>query len=221
MAINATIGINATKIGINATIDTSAVTAYSTIKPLIFLVVGIVIYSLFIFKFYRFLARRDLLKLKLQHTKHGFGGFLAQTIRIFLYIIEHLVLVPVAVFFWYAVLAMLLLFLSRNEPHLVLLAAMAIVGAVRVTSYYSEDLSRDLAKMIPFALLGVFIIEMNYSSIQEKLTMAKTLGVFFQEMIYYLIFAVGLEMVMRILHLARVAIKGEKKNEEKMEITQA
>ena len=33
------------------------------------------------------------------------------------------------------------------------------MGAVRILSYWTEDLSRDVAKMLPFAVLGVFLVD--------------------------------------------------------------
>ena len=37
--------------------------------------------------------------------------------------------------------------------------AVAVVGAIRITSYFSENLAQDLSKMLPFAVLGVFLAD--------------------------------------------------------------
>ena len=44
---------------------------------------------------------------------------------------------------------------------------MGLVAATRITAYYNEDLSRDMAKTIPFALLGIMIID--YTSVNMQL----------------------------------------------------
>lgn len=36
---------------------------------------------------------------------------------------------------------------------------MILVTSIRITAYDSEDLSRDLAKMMPFGPLGVLLVE--------------------------------------------------------------
>ena len=83
---------------------------------------------------------------------------------------------------------------------MVLLISVAIVAAVRVTAYYNEDLSKDLAKMLPFALLGVFLLDTSFFSFSEALTEIKQLFLLWENMIYYFIFVIGLEFVLRISH---------------------
>ena len=56
-------------------VSLSITEAQSTITPLIFFIVGIVAYSVFIFKFYRFLARKDIFNLELQKYSKTFFGF--------------------------------------------------------------------------------------------------------------------------------------------------
>ena len=54
---------------------------------------------------------------------------------------------------------------SRNA-----LIATSVVGAVRILSYWTEDLSRDVAKMLPFGVLGVFLVgdaQVQISEIEE------------------------------------------------------
>ena len=216
MAID--LGLNGT---LNHTITTAAspqaAAAITTLKPLILLILGIAVYSLFIFKFYRFLASRDILKLR-WHRQYGWHeGLLEKTLKTFLYLLEHVVVVPVLVFFWFAVMAALLLFLSRNTPAQVMMISMAIIAAVRVTAYYDEELSKDLAKMIPFALLGVFIVDMNFSSLPSAWESAKQLPLFFDKFVFYLGFVAALELLMRIAHLIRKAIRPEKEEKAKEE----
>ena len=77
---------------------------YNIVWPLALYVIGMVVYALFIFKFYRFLARKDIFKLNLKE-KYGVGKFLG----VIWYGIEHLVMFPLAVFLWFAVISLLLM----------------------------------------------------------------------------------------------------------------
>lgn len=188
---------------------------FLAVKPLIIFVLAMAVYAIFIFKFYRFLARRDILKLKMHKYYEGFEGFLEKMGQSIGYVLENLIVIPLLVFFWFFILAAFILFLSESKNlDLVLLSAMAIVGAVRVTAYYNEDLSRDLAKMIPFALLGVFIIDMNYFSLSSSWDVAKQLPMFLDKLVFYLVFVVLVEFVMRILNSIVRSFKGKKDAEE-------
>ncbi len=174
---------------------------YATIKPLLFFVVGITIYALFIFKFYKFLARRDVISIGLDRYSAVYEGFIEKVSRGFFYTIENLLLVPLFVFFWFAILAFFLLVLAKSpSPNSVLLASVSLVAAIRVSAYYNENLSQDLAKMIPFAILAIFLIDASYFSIGESLAFAKQFLSLWKLMIYYLIFVIALEFVLRIIH---------------------
>ena len=223
MALNVT-GLNGTLNGtLNQTIATATATAtdtaqlFSTLKPLILFVLGIAIYAFFIFKFYRFLAARDILKLK-WHKQYGWHeGFLKRTFKVFFYLIENIVVIPFLVFFWFIIMVGLLLLLSKNSPEQIMLISMAIVGAVRITAYYKEDLSRDLAKMIPFALLGVFIVDMTFSSFTSAWENAKLLVNHVDKLFFYLVFVAALELIMRIIRLIYLAVHPEKEKKENKE----
>ncbi len=183
--------------------DFSFLNYFSAIKPLVVLVIGIVIYAFFIFKFYRFLARRDLLKLELHKHSKKFSGIFSNFLQVILYIIENIFLIPIAIFIWFAVLAALLLFLSKaHTPETVLITSIALVAAVRITAYYSEDLSRDLAKIVPFTLLGVFLIDYtSVFSVQTSIETASQILSLWKEMLYYLMFVIIVELVLRILQI--------------------
>jgi hypothetical protein len=172
----------------------------SAVKPLALFVIGMAIYAIFIFKFYQFLARRDIVRLGLDRYSKGFTGFLRKMVSAIFYVVKNLVFVPAVVFFWFAVLALLLLFLAKNHTaDTILMTSISLVAAVRITAYYNEDLSRDLAKMVPFALLGVFLVDVSYFSVAHSLEIAKQAPLLWKQLLYYLLFVILLEFVLRIL----------------------
>ena len=121
---------------------------------------------------------------------------------------------PLFVFFWFSILSVMIILLSKTQAvGNILLVSMALVASVRATSYYNEDLSRDLAKMLPFALLGVFLIDISIFSIFESIAMIKTLPSMWRPMVYYLGFVIGLELLLRIIHGVTYLFV-EKKEEE-------
>ena len=76
--------------------------------------------------------------------------------------------------------------------------SIAVVSAVRIAAYYDEDLSRDLAKILPFALLGIFLIDLSYFSLPATLETLRETVAQWRIMAYYLAFAIALEFVLRI-----------------------
>ena len=58
-----------------------------------------------------------------------------------LHVVKYLVLFPVFAFFWFAVLTVILAFLSKEQTFSeTLLIALVTVSAIRVTAYFKEDL---------------------------------------------------------------------------------
>ena len=102
-------------------------------------------------------------------------------------------------FFWFIVIAFLISSLSVHPPAQIFLVAMAIVASTRVAAFYNEDLSRDLAKMIPFTLLGVTIIDLSLVNIDKIVDIVVQGVTMWKAILYYLLFTIALELVLRII----------------------
>lgn len=165
---------------------------------LLFFTALIVIYSIFVFYFYRYLAKKNLIELNLNQYNIYQNKILIKLFAAIFFTIEYVILLPVLTFFWFAILSILILVLAKGlEVHTILLIAAALVASVRTTSYVSENLSQDLAKMLPFTLLGIAITTAGFfdpASIFEKITEIPTL---FTNVPYYLLFIVAVELIMR------------------------
>ncbi len=175
-------------------------TAFQTLAPLFLFVIAMVIYSVFIFKFYRFIATRDIFEFNLQqYHSRAQWAWLKKTLYLFLYFLEYVILFPIFVSIWFVTFAVLLMFLSRTpNTNLILLIAMAIVSSVRITAYYDEDLSKDLAKMLPFGLLAVLLVDISFISYTTLQTALLDSLTFVDTILYYLLFAIIIEFVLRI-----------------------
>jgi hypothetical protein len=127
--------------------------------PTLMAIIAIAAYSGFVFMFYRILAKKDLLTLDLSKYADDFGGKVKKYLRSVLFVIQYVVVVPVLIAFWTLVLAVILTLLSDSSDHARnALIATSVVGAVRILAYWTEDLSKDVAKMLPFAVLGVYLV---------------------------------------------------------------
>lgn len=125
---------------------------------------------------------------------------LNKTLGGILYLLEYIFLFPLFTFFWFIFFTVFLVLMSKHDLQTTLLISVAVVAAVRITSYYKEDLSKDLAKMLPFAMLGIFLMDMSYFNLSEAIQTFKQVINLWDTLIYYLLFVIGLEFVLRIGH---------------------
>ena len=143
-----------------ATLPTDLDSFIDQVLPAFAAIIGIVIYSAFVFKFYRFLAKKDLIDADFSQYSDGFTGFMKRLIDGLLLIVQNILFAPFLISFWVLILAVILTLLSGGDDlYWNVLVATSVVGSVRVISYFSEDLARDVAKMLPFAVLGVFLVD--------------------------------------------------------------
>ena len=68
-------------------------------KPLLIFVLAMSVYAIFVFKFYRFLSRRDILQLNLDRHNHLRPRLLRKTISLGFYCLKFLIVFPVLAFF--------------------------------------------------------------------------------------------------------------------------
>ncbi len=80
-------------------VDLSFNEAYNILKPLVIFIFGMVIYSVFIFNFYRFLAKIDVFDLNLSKHNTTEPSVLSNVFAILLYGLEYLILLPAFIFF--------------------------------------------------------------------------------------------------------------------------
>ncbi len=165
---------------------------------LFLLVVMIVLYSVFIWKFYRFIAKKNLLELDLKKYSQVEHPVLAKLLVGALYLLEYIVISPFVIFFWFGVFTVFLIFLTENlNLSALLILSATIVAAIRMTSYYKEDLAKDLAKLLPFTLLATSLLNPNFFSIERIASHLTTIPGFFGDIVYYLFFIIILEIVLR------------------------
>lgn len=176
-------------------------------SPLIVFVIGVAIYSVFVFTFYRFLARKKIFDLKIHEYDIHKG------LKKFLHVVEVIILFPVVVFFWFFVMSLLLTIVTTTHTiENILFISVAFVSAVRIGAYYNEDMARDLAKLIPLALLALFIIDASYISWESSLTLINQLPLLWKTLTYYLFFVIFLELILRVITFRKW--RGPKKAEK-------
>jgi len=181
----------------------------TTYPEILIFTIGILFYAGFVWFFYRQVSKRDLFKLYL--SKYERPGMKWQGLKkagsIILYILKYGIVFPLYVSLWFATLTFFVFLLSEGVTiRQVALVSIALVSTVRIISYFNEDLSRDLAKLVPFVLLGVFLVKPDFFSwdlLMNRLSDMPTLG---WEILSLLTFCILLEWVLRILYSIKVAV---------------
>ena len=189
--------------------------------PTLIAIIAIAVYSGFVFMFYRILAKKDLLTLDLSKYADDFGGKVKKYLRSVLFVIQYIVVVPVLIAFWTLVLAVILTLLSDSSDHTRnALIATSVVGAVRILAYWTEDLSRDVAKMLPFAVLGVYLVSSTSVQWSEFRELLESLPELAKSFFSSLVLLAILETLLRIVStLSRIRTKRWRRKKMQKEIS--
>ncbi len=161
------------------------------------LVLLVVVYCIFIWKFYKFIAKKNILGLDLNKYNKSEHPLFTKLLAGALYFAEYIIILPFLIFFWFVVFTFFLMFLTDLEISTLLIVSATIIAAIRITSYYKEDLSKDVAKLLPFTLLAVSILTPNFFNIERIFTHFTNLPNFFGNIAYYLLFIIVIEIILR------------------------
>jgi len=183
-----------------------------------------VTYAVFVWHFYRFIARREIIPI--DYDKYNIQGKISP-LRIAAYIAAHVLLFPLIIFIWFFVYSMFMFVLAKDMPiGVVLLIAISVIGTTRITSYYREDLAKDVGKLLPFGLLAVFLTSSlfytdtaNFFSLEELEVKFAEFPTFISSIIEFVILVVIIESILRALFVIKrkVSPSAEEKLGEKIE----
>ncbi|MBR9705843.1 hypothetical protein GOV14_02290 [Candidatus Pacearchaeota archaeon] len=193
---------------------------YQQILDLAVYTVVIAFYAIFIWKFYKFLAKREILELNLKQYNYSKYPGLEKFLAVILYTVEYMVVLPFLVLFWFTVFSLFMFLLADAEPQIILLASAAIIASTRVTSYISEDLSRDLAKFLPFTLLATVILNPKFFDIQTLIDKFSAIPSLFKNIVMFVIFIFGVEFILRGTYSIVQLIRSNGSDEEEENQTQ-
>ena len=170
--------------------------------------VGIVIYSIIVWNFYINLSKRDLIKFDLY--KFDIDSPVKKVFDIFSYFLKYLIITPLLSSFWFIVMLFFLFILSKSQSiYSILIISITLIGATRISSYYNEKLSEDLAKVIPFTMLALFVIDPAIFSINIVLARFNEIQNFLPLILRFLVLIVLLEFILRMFHEIKELIRGD------------
>ncbi len=175
---------------------------FKIIPPLVLLGVTIAVYSIFVWFLYRALAKKDILEINLAKYNKFKHSALIKIFATIFYIIKFIIIMPLIILFLFVFFTIILIVLAKeySVPTIMLISA-AIISAIRMTAYFNEDLSKDLAKMFPFTLLGIAILTPGFFNLETTIARFSEIPLLFNSLIYYYAFIVVLEIILRVLYL--------------------
>ena len=178
--------------------------AYDQLEPVSIFIIGMTVFALFVFKFYHFVSAKDVFALDVSRYEQSKFKAVRVFLHVVLYALKYLFIFPLVAFFWFAAITLMLSFLATDQNSAtsfqdILLVAMTVVGIIRVCAYISEDLARDLAKMLPFAVLAFLILDLSSFDASDSLEVLKQVDDNREVIFYYLGFTIALEFALRFL----------------------
>jgi len=191
----------------------------TSIWDLIAYTAGMVLYSFFVWKFYRFVSRREIIPINIE--KYSSKGT-RSPFRIGAYVAAYVLLFPFFLFLWFFVYSFFIYFLARSIPTgTVLLISITVITAIRVTAYYNEDLSRDLGKLLPFSLLAIYLTSPvffsdtgNFFSLEDLQARFNEIPLFSVEIIKFIVYAIIVEAFLRCVFVIKRRIKPPTEEQE-------
>jgi hypothetical protein len=166
---------------------------------LFLLVLLVFLYAMFIWKFYRFIATKNIFGLDLNKYNHSDSPTITKILAGGFYFLEYLIILPFVIFFGFAIFTIFLIFLTDSlEVSTLLTISAVIIAVIRMSCYYNENLAKDLAKLLPFTLLAISLVNPNFFDFNRILGNITELPSFFNKIIIYLAFIIGLEIVLRL-----------------------
>lgn len=176
----------------------------------------LVVYSIFVWKFYRWIAKKNIFELNLSKYNRSEHVVLVKLFGALMYFLEYLIILPFIVFLWFGIFTIFLALLTSNiEISSLLFMSVVIVTAIRITSYYKEDLARDIAKTIPFTIIAVAVTQELFFKSGQVFTSLSIIPEFFSDIWIYLGFIVIVEFILRVLDTLFIAFDLENEQDVK------
>lgn len=170
---------------------------------LLLLTIFVAIYVVFIWRLHIFISTKNILRLNLNKYNKTKNPLFAKIIAGFLYFLEYIIILPILIFFWFMVFAILLVFIARGmEPASIILVAAITISVLRVISYipkYGESASAETAKVIPFTLLAVGFTEPLFFNAEEIISRVLDIPQLLQGIGPYIFFIIAVELILRCL----------------------
>ena len=163
------------------------------------LAIVIVIYAFTVWKFYKTISKRDILGLDLNKYNRSKHPTFTKVIAGIFYLIEYILIAPLVIFLWFGLLTFLLILITEglSTPTLIIVSGV-MIAVIRITAYAHEDLSQDIAKIVPLTLLATSLLNPAFFSVDRILGTFAEIPTLFGDIGIYFVFITFLEVILRL-----------------------
>ena len=187
---------------------------------LLIIIMVVVLYSFFIWKFQKFISRKNIINLDLNKYNKIENPLSTKLRASALYFLEYILIIPIIIIIIYVLFTFsLLIFINYLDTSTILAISAIIIVSIRILSYYKENLSQEVAKLLPFNLLAVAILNPNTFSqtqyLEKILGNISSIPSVFSQIFYYLFFIIIIEVVLRFFDFIFSLFGLEEEGEEK------
>lgn len=195
---------------------------WKTFVTLFIFVLLVLIYSIFVWKFYRFIGTRNIFSFNLNQYNKASRSFFTKLLAGIFYLIEYVLIIPFIIFFWYVVFTFFMILLAEASIGIntILLISAVAIASIRMATYipkYGENLAKELSKILPFTFLGIAVLNpLIFTNLADRVfSRLIELPLFFSGIINYFLFILILEILLRLIEFVLNILGIEEVIEEK------
>ena len=145
--------------------------------------------------YHRQLTRKNLFEIPKIDSISKFINFITRL----LYFSKYLIIFPLYSFIWFLIFSFLLVLIARTRPiGEIMFFGIVIVSVTRIAAYVSPKLAEDMAKLLPWALIIVFLTDPTSITIESIQTSFNNFVQEIPNVAKYLIFIAFVEWGLRI-----------------------
>jgi len=152
------------------------------------------LYVLFVWKLYDIISTKNFLGKYFDNLARTNNSVSSKLV----YFIEYIIISPFIIFFWFIAFAIFVLLLTNiQEITTILIIVTIIVATIRMTAYVNKELSKEIAKILPFTLLAIAISTLNFFNIERIFERIGEISSIFSSMWFYLLLIFLIEVILR------------------------
>jgi len=158
--------------------------------------------SLFIFKFYKSLSKRNLISLNLYKYNTSDHPIAGKLFAMLFYLLEYILLIPFLIMLWFAGVAIFILLVSSEglAVEYILWISAALIGAIRILAYIKPEIATDLAKLFPFTTLSFLLLSAGKFNLDILFANLQAIPSLFGHIFSFVLVVLVVEIVMRIIY---------------------
>lgn len=145
--------------------------------------------------YHKQLSKKDLFDIPKTDSGSRFARFLYRLA----YFLKYAVIFPVYSFIWFIILSFLLVLIAKSRPIPELMFfGIVIVSVTRISAYVNSKLAEDMAKLLPWALIIIFLTDPSAITINSVQTSFNNFILEVPHVAKYLLFIAFVEWILRM-----------------------